>query len=202
MARQGKGKHGGKGDARHQAEQFSRQLGQSAQEVWLAGVGAFGRAQAEGSKLFDTLVREGASVEQNTRKAASGGVDAMRDAVESRVGQARERATETWDRLERVFEDRVKGALRGLDVPSRDEVAKLSREVETLNAELRRQRASGAAGAAAPARKAAVRKAAPATRPAARANKVAKAPTRPPAPPPAKTSAKAGAGKRPAARKS
>jgi len=133
-----------KADTRHQAEELSRQLGESAQQVWLAGVGAFGRAQAEGSKLFDTLVREGLSVEQSTRKAAAGRVDAVRDSIESTVGQARERATGTWDRLEKVFEERVQSALRRLDVPSREDVADLHRQVDTLNAELRRQRAGRA----------------------------------------------------------
>lgn len=154
-----------KSDARHQAEELSRQLGESAQQVWLAGVGAFGRAQAEGSKLFDTLVREGLSVEQTTRKAATGRVDAVRDSIENTVGQARERVTGTWDRLEKVFEERVQSALRRLDVPSRADVADLHRQVDSLNAELRRQRAVGtrpsrsaAAGAASAKKPAATRK--------------------------------------------
>ena len=95
-----------------QAEQLSKRLGESAQQVWLAGVGAFGRAQAEGTKLFETLVKEGLSLEQITRKTAGGKAQAMRDAVESTVGQARERASDTWDRLEKVFEERVHRALR------------------------------------------------------------------------------------------
>ena len=146
-----------------QAEQLSRRLSESAQQVWLAGVGAFGRAQAEGSKLFETLVKEGLSLEQVTRKVASGRVDAVRDAVESTVGQARERATDTWDRLEKVFEDRVQRALRRLEVPGRDDLAALVERVDALNAELRKL-----GGDAKPARKSARK--APATRraPAAR----------------------------------
>ena len=59
---------------------LAKRLGESAQQVWLAGVGAFGRAQAEGTKLFETLVKEGLSLEQVTRKAAGGKAQAMRDA--------------------------------------------------------------------------------------------------------------------------
>lgn len=120
-----------------QAEKLSRRLGESAQQVWLAGVGAYGRARAEGGKLFETLVKEGVSLEQSTRKLAGGGVDAVRDAVENRVGQARERATDTWDRLEKVFEDRVQRALRRLEVPSREDLGTLVDRVDALNAELR-----------------------------------------------------------------
>ncbi|HLM53567.1 MAG TPA: phasin family protein [Pseudoxanthomonas sp.] len=127
-----------------QAEQLSKNLSESAQQVWLAGVGAFGRAQAEGTRLFETLVKEGLSIEQVTRKAATGKVDAVRDAVESTVGQARERASDTWDRLEKVFEDRVQRALRRLEVPSREDLAALIERVDTLTNELRKLGATAA----------------------------------------------------------
>lgn len=137
-----------------QAERLSKNLGESAQQVWLAGVGAFGRAQAEGNKLFETLVKEGLSLEQVTRKVAGGKVEAVRDAVESKVGQARERASDTWDRLEKVFEERVQRALRRLEVPSREDLSALIDRVDSLNGELRKL-----GGSAAP-RKTAVKKAA------------------------------------------
>ena len=41
------------------AEQMARSLRDSAQQIWMAGVGAFTRAQGEGSKLFEALVKEG-----------------------------------------------------------------------------------------------------------------------------------------------
>ena len=144
-----------------QAEQLSKNLGESAQQVWLAGVGAFGRAQAEGTKLFETLVKEGLSLEQITRKVAGGKVDAVRDAVESKVGQARERASDTWDRLEKVFEERVQRALRRLEVPSREDLSALIDRVDALNAELRNL-GGGSPARKAPVRKAAAKKAAPA----------------------------------------
>src|SRR3546814_4168467 len=111
----------------------------SAQQIWLAGVGAFGRAQAEGTKLFEGLVKEGLNLEQTARKFADHRGNAVRDVVENRVDQARERATDTWDRLEKVFEDRVQRALTKLGVPGRDDLTDLSDRVEELTAELRRQ---------------------------------------------------------------
>ena len=128
-----------------QAERLSRTLSESAQQIWLAGVGAFGRAQAEGTKLFEALVKEGLSLEQTARKFAGGRADEVRGVVENRVGQARERAADTWDRLEKVFEDRVQRALVKLGVPGREDLADLSRRVEGLTAELRRQNGAAAA---------------------------------------------------------
>lgn len=153
------GKKTGPSSAQAQADQLSKKLSESAQQVWLAGVGAFGRAQAEGTKLFEALVKEGMNFEQGARRFAGGRADVVRDAVETRVGQARERASDTWDRLEKVFEDRVQRALVKLGVPGREDLADLAQRVDTLTAELRRQRTS-AAPRSAPARKAPAKKAA------------------------------------------
>ena len=150
-------------DLQAQAERLSKNLGESAQQVWLAGVGAFGRAQSEGTKLFETLVKEGLSLEQVTRKVAGGKVEAVRDAVENKVGQARERASDTWDRLEKVFEERVQRALRRLEVPSREDLGALIDRVDSLNAALRKLGAAPAPRKKA-ATKAPAKKAAPAKR--------------------------------------
>ncbi|WP_082538832.1 phasin family protein [Lysobacter sp. Root494] len=153
-----------------QAEQLSKTLSESAQQVWLAGVGAFSRAQTEGTKLFEALIKEGLKLENNALRFAGGQADAVRGAVESKVGQARERATDTWDRLEKVFEDRVQRALTKLGVPGRDDLTELTRKVDTLTAELRRQggkpiaqKATKATKATKAVRKPAARKARPAS---------------------------------------
>lgn len=164
-------------DLQAKAEQMSRSIVDSAQQIWMAGVGAFTRAQGEGSKLFEALVKEGMTIEKSTRQLATGKVDAVRDAVEDRVGVVRERAVDTWDRLEKVFEDRVQRALNRLGVPSSDDLADLSKRVNELNAELRKLTK------AAPARKAAKKTAKPAAKarkakPAARKAKAVRKPAR------------------------
>lgn len=121
------------------AEHVSRSIVESAQQIWHAGVGAFSRAQDEGTRLFEALVKEGMTMEKSTRDLTSGQVDKVRDAVEDRVGQARERAQDTWDRLEKVFEERVQRALNRLGVPGREEIANLTQRVDALTAELRKQ---------------------------------------------------------------
>lgn len=142
-------------DLQAKAEQLSRGLAESAQHIWLAGVGAFQRAQHEGSKLFDTLVKEGSGFESATRKLATGGVDAVRDAVEDRVGSVRERAVDTWDRLEKVFEERVQRALTRLGVPAREDLVELTARVDALTRVLKQRApaAPSAKAAATPAKK-------------------------------------------------
>ena len=185
----------GNPDLQAKAEQMSRSLVESAQQIWMAGVGAFTRAQGEGSKLFEALVKEGMTIEQTTRKLATGKVDAVRDAVEDSVGVVRERAVDTWDRLENVFETRVQRALNRLGVPAREDLAELTSRVNELNAELRKlgkaapAKAARKTAAAKPAKKARTakvpaRKPAPAKKPAARKAKVARRPALPKAPKP------------------
>jgi len=132
-------KRGGTAAEAARGEALAKSISESAQQIWLAGVGAFGRAQAEGSRLFEGLLKEGASLEKNARAFANTRAGAVRSAVETGVGQSRERAADTWDRLEKVFEDRVQRALVKLGVPGREDVRALSDRVDALTAALERR---------------------------------------------------------------
>ncbi len=171
----------------HKADQLKRSISGSAQHIWMAGVGAFNRAQEEGTRLFEALVKEGMNIENKTRKLATGKVDAVRDAVEERVGQVRGRAADTWDRLEKVFEERVQRALTRLGVPGREEIAALIDRVDQLNRELRKLSAT-------PAKASRAAKTAPATKQSAKKATAGKTPA-------SKSVARKTAGKKTAARK-
>jgi poly(hydroxyalkanoate) granule-associated protein len=125
----------------------------SAQQIWQAGLGAFAKAQQDGGELFDTLVRDGAQLHKLTQELA-------RDKVPGLTGKVGRLASGSWDKIERIFEDRVAVALRSLDVPSREEVDALRREIDALKAEKKVRQASPAA------RKAPAKAAAAQTRPA------------------------------------
>lgn len=101
----------------------------SARQIWLAGLGAFAKAEEGGSKLFESLVKDGEEVEARTRKAASEKVEEVR----GKVDEVRGRATDTWDGLEQVFEDRVARVLNRLGVPTHEDIQELSKRVEELN---------------------------------------------------------------------
>jgi len=120
-------------------------------EVWLAGLGAFSMAQQEGgkvlekgNKLFDQLVEEGSKLEGQTRKAVDETSGDIRGGIENRVNQARESAANNWDKLEKVFEDRVARALNKLGVPTSEEIQKLADRVDELSREVRQLNQGGA----------------------------------------------------------
>lgn len=127
----------------------------SAQQIWLAGLGAFGKAQEEGVKVFDALVREGKTLETRTRRMAETRVGMVGEKVGKAATKATERANATWDRLEQVFEDRVARALNRLGVPTNKDIHALAKRVEELNENVRRL---SAANVPARARKAAAKK--------------------------------------------
>lgn len=122
-------------DTDKDTETFVRRLGDSAQQVWLAGLGAFNRAQAEGSRLFDSLVNEGRDYEQRHRDPSAAS-DGMRDSVQSTLGQARERSARTWNKMEQAFDDQVQGVLKRLNVPCRNDVESLERQLAALRQRL------------------------------------------------------------------
>ena len=103
--------------------QLSATIRESAQQIWLAGLGAFAKAQQEGNNVFDALVRQGEAIQKTTRKVA-----------EDKVTEMAAKATGTWDKLEQVFETRVARSLNSLGVPTKDDVAQLAKRVAELKA--------------------------------------------------------------------
>ena len=94
--------------------QLAAKIKDSANQIWLAGLGAFAKAQAEGGKMFESLGQEGEAMQNKARKTA-----------EETLSEVKSKATGTWDKLEQVFEDRVARALHSLSVPTRKDVDSL-----------------------------------------------------------------------------
>ena len=113
--------------ATHDVRGISKTVMDSAQQIWLAGLGAFAKAQQEGGKLFEALVKEGTALDAKTRKFTEAKVNEARGNVESTLGQVRERSQETWDKLEKVFEDRVSKALGRLGIPGHADLKRLDK---------------------------------------------------------------------------
>jgi poly(hydroxyalkanoate) granule-associated protein len=108
-----------------QADDFARTLQGSARQVWLAGLGALARAQEEGSKLFDALAREGASLQDRLDPHTQAQFARARSSVADMAARASER-------VEQAFQQRLSKALDRLDVPLGSEVDALTARVEAL----------------------------------------------------------------------
>jgi len=138
---------------------LSSTVRESASQIWLAGLGAFAKAQEEGTKVFDTLVKEGLSIQRKTQAAAEEKLTEATSRMASMASGISSKATGQWDKLETIFEERVARALGKLGVPTAKDVDALIARIDELNrqvAQLNAQR-SGAkttARAARPAAKA------------------------------------------------
>lgn len=122
-----------------QDDDKSDRIKDSAQQIWLAGLGAFAKMQQEGSKAFEALVKDGLGVQKKTQQAAE---ETLTQAQARMAGFASEfgtRAAGGWGKLESIFEDRVARALEKLGMPSAQEVAALQARVEALEAQLKRK---------------------------------------------------------------
>ena len=112
---------------------ISKAVLESSHQIWLAGLGAFAKAQQGGKQVFDMLVKQGEILEAKTRSAASHTADAAREAAKAKAKEMHTMAGGTWDKLEQVFEDRVSRALSRLGVYTASDVDKLSDRVNELS---------------------------------------------------------------------
>jgi poly(hydroxyalkanoate) granule-associated protein len=106
----------------------------SAQQIWQAGLGAFARAQQEGGELFDKLVHEGSELQKRTQHLAGEKSLGVAEKVSRLAENVGKQATGSWDKIEKIVEERVARSLRSLGVPSQDEIGVLRREIAELKA--------------------------------------------------------------------
>ena len=114
-------------------------VSESAQQIWQAGLGAFTRAQLEGSKTFEALVREGVEIQRKTQAAAEEKISEATSRMTDFASQFSSGTTGQWGKLSTIFEDRVARALQTLGVPSTAEVEALKRRIEALETALKRK---------------------------------------------------------------
>ena len=136
--------------------QLASSVKDSAQQIWLAGLGAFSKAQAEGGKVFETLVKDGIGLQRKTQAAAeekiseatskmtsmASGITAKATGVATDITA---KATGQWDKLENIFEERVAKALSKMGMPTAKEVQALAKRVDELSAQLQKTAAKPAA---------------------------------------------------------
>jgi poly(hydroxyalkanoate) granule-associated protein len=147
----------------------------SAQQIWLAGMGAFSKAQAEGGKVCEALVKEGLTLQRKTQAVAEEKIGEVTGKMSAMAGTVTAKAGQNWDKLESIFEARTAKAMNKLGVPTAKDVDALVKRVDELAAAVAKLSKAGATKA--PAGKTAAAKApvakVPAKAPAKRARKTA-----------------------------
>lgn len=146
-------KQSGTADASPKSPQLAATVRDSAQQIWLAGLGAFSKAQAEGGKVFEALVKQGVELQRKTQTVAEERFSEATGRMTSMANDISSKASGQWDKLETIFEDRVAKALAKLGVPSAKDVNELSARVDELNRHVQKLVALKTVATKTPARK-------------------------------------------------
>jgi poly(hydroxyalkanoate) granule-associated protein len=125
--------------------QLAQSVKDSAQQIWLAGLGAFSKAQAEGGKVFETLVKDGMGLQRKTQAVAEEKISEATSKMTNMASGITSKATGQWDKLENIFEERVAKALSKMGMPTAKEVQALAKRVDELSAQLNKTAAKPSA---------------------------------------------------------
>jgi poly(hydroxyalkanoate) granule-associated protein len=131
---------------------LAKSVKDSAQHIWLAGMGAFSKVQEEGTKAFEALVKEGQSLQRKTQAVAEEKIGEVTGKMTAMAGTVQAKANQNWDKLETIFEARTAKAMAKLGVPTAKDVEALIQRVDELAAavaKLSRQNAKASAPVAA-----------------------------------------------------
>ena len=115
------------------AKSAVRDVTGSAKQIWQAGLGALTRAQAEGTKAVESLMKESMSIQRKTTAAAEGKISEATNKMSTLATDITSKANGQWDKLENIFEERVAKALNKLGVPSAKDVNALIARIDDLN---------------------------------------------------------------------
>ncbi len=137
------------------SKNLSKAYKDSAQQIWLAGLGAFAKAQADGTKAFESLVKEGQVIQSKAQAAAQEKFAEVTSKANGMTGELLSKATGQWDKLEGIFEERVSKALKKMGIPTNKDLEALSKKIDALSAKKPATKAAPkTAPIAAPAKKA------------------------------------------------
>jgi len=87
------------------------------------------KARNRGGQAQATVIEGVQQAERMIRDA----FESAQGSVQSRLGSAREQASETWDNLEALFQSRVQKALQQIGMPNAEEIRLLTKRVAELN---------------------------------------------------------------------
>ena len=125
------------------AAEAAERVRESAQQIWLAGLGAFAKAQQEGGKVFESLVQDGVNLQRKTQTVAQERMAQATERITEMAGGLSAKAGQQWGRLEGIFEERVARALTGLSVPTAAELQALTQRIQALETQVQALQASG-----------------------------------------------------------
>ncbi|HLI16724.1 MAG TPA: phasin family protein [Rhodanobacteraceae bacterium] len=131
-------------EAATSGQRFSRGVMDSAQQIWLAGLGALSRTQQEGGKFFDALVEEGVRIQEKTHAYTQEQVKQAREQSTPWMEAARKSTNAAMGKLEQAFDERLARAMKRMNMPSHSDIQELSARIDALTREVHAARSRSA----------------------------------------------------------
>ena len=107
---------------------------ESAQAIWLAGLGVFATAGDEGNKIFHQMVKRGEQADRANKAQ-------VRKLISKAEGLRGDAGSAITRRIAKPIDKGVTTALHRLGVPTRDEILSLTKRVEALTKAVGREQA-------------------------------------------------------------
>lgn len=118
------------------SKDMQAELKESAHKIWLAGMGALAVAGEEGKTLFQTLVARGEEIEDRSKGQV--------DKVKGKLQDAKAGMGVMLGRLQEGVDEQVAATLAKLGVPTRKEIATLTKRVEDLSKTIEKMKKAAA----------------------------------------------------------
>lgn len=103
-------------------EEVRQNVTAAGRDIWLAGLGALGRVESEGREMFEALVRRGREVEGQQFQA-----------IDRSVAKTTETLEDWGERLQEAVEVSFENVLHTVNLPSRQDLNRLSSRLDTLS---------------------------------------------------------------------
>ena len=98
-------------------------------QIWLAGLGAFSRAEEEGNKLFDSLVKVGEELEDKTLDLADNTAEKVTEVKERAI----ERVVDTREKFEKMIDQHTHQTLNRIGLVTPKDIMMLEQLLMSLN---------------------------------------------------------------------
>jgi poly(hydroxyalkanoate) granule-associated protein len=108
----------------------------SAHQIWLAGLGAYAKAEEEGVKVMESLIKEGEEVESRAtgmKNDTLAKTTELRERANQSVEDVRSKVNDSLSKVEALIEEKIAAVVSFLGLASKSDVQALVKKVETLN---------------------------------------------------------------------
>jgi len=128
-------------DKKRKSKQKVNEIAEQLDHVFLAGLGAFSNAQKMGTETFETLVKDGEKYRKATSKKTESLIEDVQGTIREMSDDAQSKAEGLLDRvrdrskldkLQSVFDKRVADAMDRMNVPSKNDIAKINKKLNKI----------------------------------------------------------------------